>query len=75
MTTECDMRLTSFGPIVEVLTRLELKADGWSAWVRHRHYAGLFTDCPASEYSRLTAEEVFDVIEAELFLQVRPPLV
>jgi hypothetical protein len=69
MTTACDLRLTSFGPIVEVLYRLERRADGWCLWVRHRHYAGLFADCPAGEYTRLTLEELYEVMAVELFLQ------
>lgn len=66
------MRLTSFGPVVEVLARYELKAEGWSAWLRHRHYGGLFTDCPVTEYSCMTVSELLDAIDAELFLKVGP---
>lgn len=74
MTTDCDLRLTSYGPIVEVLYRLELKADGWTLWSRHRHYSGLFGDCGSTEYTRLTMEEVQDVITVGLFLTDGPGL-
>lgn len=68
MTTDCDMRLTSQGPIAEVLMRAERKWEGWSLWIRHRHVAGLFTDCPAAEYHGLDAGTFLDVVDAEMFL-------
>lgn len=66
MTTQCDDTLRLLGPVSEVLMRIEVHADGWSCWLRHRHIAGLFQDCPPAEYSKLTADELMDVLGAEL---------
>ena len=59
----CAHTLLSHEPVVEGLVRLECYADGWTLWIRHRHYGGLFGDCPASEYAQMTLEEVCDVLE------------
>jgi hypothetical protein len=66
MTDHCGHLLTSYEPVVEALLRVEFSADGWSLWVRHRHYGGLFADCQCEEYSRLTSEELADVLTASV---------
>jgi len=58
MPGNCAYQLTAFEPIVEGMLRLEYHADGWSLWVRHRHYGGLFQDCPPESYDRLSAGEL-----------------
>jgi hypothetical protein len=74
MTTDCNYQLTSFEPIVEVLMRLECHADGWTLWTRHRHYAGLFADCPALEIGPLSVSELADVLCADAYsLGARTP--
>jgi hypothetical protein len=67
MLSDCDMRLTSLGPIVEVILRLEWTPHGWAMWVRHRHAQGLFVDCPPAEYTRLSLAELQDVFAASAF--------
>lgn len=49
---------------MEALARMELNYSGWSLWIRHRHYGGLFTDCPTDEFDSLTHNELCDVLEA-----------
>jgi len=73
MDTDCDMRLTSLGPVREVLTRAEKTSEGWSLWVRHRHHAGTLSDCPAQEYDALSDGELVEVLEAVVWgLLARP---
>ena len=60
MDSNCDYRLTSLGPIVEVLVRCQCYADGWTLWYRHRHFAGLFEDCAALEFEKLSTNELVD---------------
>jgi len=62
------MTLTSFEPVCEGLLRIEWFADGWHLWVRHRHYSGLFCDCPPAEYHRLTTTELAEVLDATVML-------
>jgi hypothetical protein len=67
MDTDCGYQLTSFEPIQEVLIRIEAHADGWRLWLRHRHYAGLFCDCPPLELGPLTTNELADVLCADAY--------
>lgn len=66
VTTHCDQLLTTHGPVVEVLIRIENHADGYHLWLRHRHHAGLFMDCPSEEYDRLDDGTLVDVVDATL---------
>jgi hypothetical protein len=62
----CDLRLTSYEPIVEALVRFEHHCGGWKVWLRHRHWGGSFSDCGVFELAGLTLEELEDVLLAEL---------
>lgn len=66
VSASCSYRLSSFEPVVEVLVRLEYFVGGWSLWVRHRHYGGLFGDCDPMEFSSLSTGEMLDVLCAVL---------
>lgn len=64
MTERCAYKITSYEPIVEGLVRMEQHFDGWTLWIRHRHYGGAFMDCEPDDYGRLTLEELADVLTA-----------
>jgi hypothetical protein len=66
------MKLTSLEAIVEAHWHLEVTNAGWTLWVRHRHLAGLMTDCPAEEYTGLSRGEAIDV--AVTLLELYGPL-
>ncbi len=55
--------LTSFEPLSGILITAERSFEGWAVSLRHRHYAGLYTDCERIEFSRLCSEELRQVIE------------
>lgn len=63
MTNECAQNLLSLGPVIEALFRAEYSGDYWHLWMRHRHANGLFTDCPAVTFERLTRSELQDVLD------------
>lgn len=61
----CDpYRLTTHGPVIEGLMHFTYGNDYWNLDVRHRHTAGMFTDCPVDEYRKLTRSELLDVLVA-----------
>lgn len=62
METNHALSILSAEPVVELLLRVEWRADGLSLWWRHRHYAGLFTDCEDCTCTRLTHGELYDVL-------------
>jgi hypothetical protein len=65
MNHRCTLNILSFEPIAGVLLRVERHSGGWTLWVRHRHYGGLFEDCAPAEYERLSDAELLDVLDAE----------
>lgn len=68
MTENCAYRITSYEPVVEVLIRAEQHYEGWSLWLRHRHFGGLFADCPPDEFDSLSHAEMLDVLCAHAAL-------
>ena len=57
-------RLTAFEPIAGFIITCERFADGWTTTIRHRHHAGLFSDCEPDRYSELSSGELVDVLQA-----------
>ena len=73
--TDCSLLITSFEPVTDILIRVERRADGWSFWCRHCHYAGTLLDCAALEVTALSDAELLDVIDAHVAgLEARPVL-
>lgn len=56
--------LTTFEPLSGLIMTAERHADGWTLHIRHRHHAGLYTDCQVEAYSSLSTEELADVLGA-----------
>jgi len=72
---DCALRLTAFEPVTDILIRVERRADGWSLWCRHAHYAGTLSDCVPLEVTKLSDEELLAVLDAHVAgLGARPVL-
>ena len=57
-------RLTTFEPLSGLIITCERYAEGWSVWIRHKHHAGLYSDCEAESYEKLSTYELGDVLQA-----------
>lgn len=55
--------LTQFEPINGLIITATRYLDGWSLQIRHRHLAGLFTDCDNELFVQLDLEELTQTIE------------